>query len=530
MTQPALPHLIERALRLLAERGQPVSTADLVRHLFGAVSGPWERLLPTVLTDPRLQRLPDGRWTLAEAVAPPARWVALALATSGPKPERHHIVGIAALRGRGTTVEARFAHLVRPPRPVRLPAYLARQGITPTALATAPTFAEIAPALVDFLGEALLVGLDIGLQVAFLQAELRRAGLPPLTNPLADLAALPALAPPVSGKPRLAHLTALAGVAPPADETLSAQAEAIARLLQRHPPTRPVGSALQATRRRLLLTPALAREIPPGPGLYVFTDAAGTVLYIGQSRNLRQRVHSYLTRNLAIARRLHGLADRVAAIRVESTSCALEAALREAAAIATLQPPFNTVRRPTPPTADLVLRLTRRGQPRLVVQRAPATGIVLAGPLPVPVARHLAQRLTQADHAALAATGLARLTTPEAGRALLLELAGDLPVAGPVPLAALTGLLLVVREGRTTAALLLDWQGLWGGTPVRSPDQAATTLARLGPPALTPAARAAQFSRLYRWLSQTERPCWAAVGPLPAPVERLAQALRRLLD
>ncbi len=65
---------------------------------------------------------------------------------------------------------------------------------------------------------------------------------------------------------------------------------------------------------------------------------------------------------------------------------------------------------------------------------------------------------------------------------------------------------------------------------MRSPDQAATTLARLGPPDLTPAARAAQFSRLYRWLSQTERPRWAAVGPLPAPVERLAQALRRLLD
>lgn len=527
MTQPALPHLIERALRLLAERGQPVSTADLARHLFGAVSGPWERLLPTVLTDPRLQRLPDGRWTLAEAVAPPVRWVALALATSGPKPERHHIVGIAALRGRGTTVEARFAHLVRPPRPVRLPAYLARQGITPAALATAPTFAAIAPALVDFLGEALLVGLDIGLQAAFLQAELRRAGLPPLTNPLADLAAL---APPVGGKPRLAQLTALAGVAPPADETLSAQAEAIARLLQRHPPTTPASSALQATRRRPLLQPALARAIPPGPGLYIFTDAAGTVLYIGQSRNLRQRVLSYLTRNLAVARRLHGLADQVADIQVESTSCALEAALREAAAIATLQPPFNTVRRPTPRTAYLVLRLTRRGQPRLVVQRAPATGTVLAGPLPVPVARHLAQRLTQADRAALAATGLARLTTPEAGRALLLELAGDLPVAGPVPLAALTGLLLLVREGQTTAALLLDWQGLWGGTPVRSPDQAAAALARLGPPALAPAARAAQFSRLYRWLSRTGSPRWAAVGPLPAPVERLAQALRRLLD
>ena len=35
------------------------------------------------------------------------------------------------------------------------------------------------------------------------------------------------------------------------------------------------------------------KEIPRSPGVYLYKDAAGKVIYIGKAKNLRNRVRSY---------------------------------------------------------------------------------------------------------------------------------------------------------------------------------------------------------------------------------------------
>ncbi|HSS52994.1 MAG TPA: GIY-YIG nuclease family protein, partial [Thermoanaerobaculia bacterium] len=39
------------------------------------------------------------------------------------------------------------------------------------------------------------------------------------------------------------------------------------------------------------------RELPDKPGIYIFKDAGGKVLYVGKAKSLRKRVTSYLSRD-----------------------------------------------------------------------------------------------------------------------------------------------------------------------------------------------------------------------------------------
>jgi len=39
------------------------------------------------------------------------------------------------------------------------------------------------------------------------------------------------------------------------------------------------------------------RELPDKPGIYIFKDAEGKVLYVGKAKSLRKRASSYLSRD-----------------------------------------------------------------------------------------------------------------------------------------------------------------------------------------------------------------------------------------
>ena len=53
------------------------------------------------------------------------------------------------------------------------------------------------------------------------------------------------------------------------------------------------------------------RELPDRPGIYVFKDAEGKVLYVGKATSLRKRASSYLTREHEprLAAMVHEAAD-----------------------------------------------------------------------------------------------------------------------------------------------------------------------------------------------------------------------------
>ena len=95
---------------------------------------------------------------------------------------------------------------------------------------------------------------------------------------------------------------------------------------------RPVTPQLEATLRRL----------PDRPGVYLFRDARGTVLYVGKAQSLRLRVRSYWQkRRPAEALRIESALDRVAEVEYTLTDSVSEALLLEANLVKRTQPRFN---------------------------------------------------------------------------------------------------------------------------------------------------------------------------------------------
>jgi DNA polymerase-3 subunit epsilon len=106
----------------------------------------------------------------------------------------------------------------------------------------------------------------------------------------------------------------------------------------------------------------LAESLPHAPGVYLFTDDRGEVLYVGKSKDLRTRVRSYFTASETRTRigEMIGIASGVRGIECGT---ALEAEIRELRLIAEHKPRYN--RRSKFPERQHWLKVTVEPFPRL---------------------------------------------------------------------------------------------------------------------------------------------------------------------
>ena len=112
--------------------------------------------------------------------------------------------------------------------------------------------------------------------------------------------------------------------------------------------------------------------LPESPGVYLMHDAAGRVIYIGRSKNLRARVRSYWG-PLADRRRLRSMRERVAWVEPVLTTSEHEAAFLERHLLTRRRPAYN--RALGGMESWVWLRLaTLAGAPGLVVTHEPDLG------------------------------------------------------------------------------------------------------------------------------------------------------------
>jgi DNA polymerase-3 subunit epsilon len=314
-------------------------------------------------------------------------FVVLDLETTGGSPANDRITEVGAVKIRGGEVLGTFQTLVNPGISIP-PMVSALTGITDPMVADEEPIEVVLPCLLEFVGGAVLVAHNASFDRRFVQANLERHGYQRLTNRVVCTARLARKLLPRDEVPnvRLATLAAYLGstVAPCHRALTDARAtvDVFHRLLEF------AGSYGVLALEDLIEFPSaraganfkkvhLADRLPRCPGVYLFRDAAGRVLYVGKAKDLRARVRSYFSGDGRV--KIADLLRELAAIDHQPCATDLEASVREVRLIQHHRPRYN--RRGRNPERYCYLKLTRERFPRLsVVRRVQADGARYLGP------------------------------------------------------------------------------------------------------------------------------------------------------
>ncbi len=108
-------------------------------------------------------------------------------------------------------------------------------------------------------------------------------------------------------------------------------------------------------------------QLPSSPGVYLFKDAQGRLLYVGKAASLKARVSSYFHQHANLSPRIAALVRQVASIETRPAGSEAEALLYEAQLIKEQQPKYNVLFRDD--KTYPMLKITHEPFPRLVVAR-----------------------------------------------------------------------------------------------------------------------------------------------------------------
>ncbi len=120
-------------------------------------------------------------------------------------------------------------------------------------------------------------------------------------------------------------------------------------------------------------------DVPPSPGVYIFKDRKGRVIYVGKAKNLRNRLRSYTQEREVDPRKLKML-SQIKDFSYIVTSNEFEALVLECNLIKQYRPPFNVVLRDDKNYPYLRITMTEQWPKIEVVRRPRKDGNLYFGP------------------------------------------------------------------------------------------------------------------------------------------------------
>ena len=326
------------------------------------------------------------------------------LETTGGNRNEDSITEVGAVKVRGGQCLGTFQTLVNPGRAIP-PQITVLTGLSDALVATAPRIGSVLPSLIEFVGDAVIVGHNVGFDVGFLRAACERHDRPPLTGTVVDTVALArrlvrdevpdCKLGTLASRFRLDHQPSHRAL----DDAL-ATADLLHLLIERAAGLGVLGLDDLVSLSKLAGHPQAAKlkmtaDLPRTPGVYMFRGQRNDVLYVGKATNLRQRVRSYFGSD--DRRKVGPMLRETQSVTHLDLPDVLTAEVIESRLIARLLPRYN--RAGTRVDKYCYVRLdVDTPWPRLSVVKNPSRKGVHLGPLP---SRSMANLVIEAIHTAV---------------------------------------------------------------------------------------------------------------------------------
>lgn len=264
--------------------------------------------------------------------------------TTGISPTRDRVIEIAILRVENGKLVHTFESLINPQAHVS-PYIQSITGINPYELESAPLFETISADIEEALRECIFVAHNVRFDYSFIQSEFARMEKKFSMQKFCTVKLSRSLF------PRFKHhdldsVTKRFNIEIESRHRAMGDAKAIWQffdMVKSSIDEKKFTRALDFSLKRPSAPPAISEKIlndlPETPGVYIFSNEVGTVIYVGKSINIRDRVLSHFAQNtLSTDFQICQQTHHIEAIQTKSE---LGALIKEANLVKTLNPVYN---------------------------------------------------------------------------------------------------------------------------------------------------------------------------------------------
>lgn len=279
-------------------------------------------------------------------------YLMLDLETTGGNPALDRIIEIAAVRMEEGREVLRWSTLVNPG--TRISSFITGlTGIDNAMVRDAPSFAEVAPRLLEMLDDTVLVAHNVRFDHGFLKNEFQRMQIDLRTRLLCTVRLSRRLYPQHKGH-GLDAIMRRHGLHSDARHRAMGDVDAVLQwldLARRELGAETVQHAAEALVSGVASLPphleTTLQGIPDAVGVYLLYGDTGPPLYVGKSIHLRSRVIAHFQADHKSGRDMR-LAQETRRVEFQRTAGEMGALLRESALVKQLQPEYNRKLRRNP--------------------------------------------------------------------------------------------------------------------------------------------------------------------------------------
>ena len=264
--------------------------------------------------------------------------------TTGGSPKRDKITEIAIFIYDGEKIIDEFTTLINPERSI--PPFITQlTGITNEMVEAAPKFYEIAKRIVEITDKNIFVAHNVNFDFGFIQSEFERLGFDYKRNKLCTIKLGRKLMPGKRSyslenickelKININHRHRAAGDALATVKLL----EYLILLNGEAPESDNILIPSKLANINPSFNPDIIKKIPQIPGIYYFHNENNDIIYIGKSKNIKNRVVSHFNNNSS--KRAIEMKNQIYDISYEPTGNELIALLMECEEIKTHLPKYN---------------------------------------------------------------------------------------------------------------------------------------------------------------------------------------------